>query len=171
MKNHGGWNWQRPGIFATSFLSILIRMVHRPVRVESLEEHEHERSCIEEVGQNRDQPAKLHLMKVMIAILILSSMMLLKMTKSLFTKSWLSAALAPAMTQSWAQTRAISMFIWITWPRIVMMKDGFSRECFCQFWECLYPGWVEDPQDPEENQGDHDKHNQCRGCWRYEQML
>ena len=33
----------------------------------------------------------------------------------IFTKSWLSAALAPAMTQSWAQTRAISMFIWITW--------------------------------------------------------
>ena len=66
---------------------ILIRMVHRPVRVESLQEHEHERSRVEEVGQNRDQPAKLHLVKVMIAILILSSMMLLKMTKSLFTKS------------------------------------------------------------------------------------
>ena len=106
-------------------LSFLIRMVHRPVRVESLQEHEHERSRVEEVGQNRDQPAKLHLMKVMIMILILSSMMLLKMTKSLFTKSWLSAALAPAMTQSWAQTRAISMFIWITWPHIVVMKDGF----------------------------------------------
>ena len=39
------------------------------------------------------------------------------MMKIVFTKSWLSAALAPAMTQSWAQTRAISMFIWITWVR------------------------------------------------------
>ena len=86
-ENEKSWRMKRPGIFATSYLSILIRMVHRPVRVESLQEHEHERSRVEEVGQNRDQPAKLHLMKVMIAILILSSMMLLKMTKSLFTKS------------------------------------------------------------------------------------
>ena len=41
--------------------------------MESLQEHEHERSRVEEVGQNRDQPAKLHLMKVMITILIVEN--------------------------------------------------------------------------------------------------
>ena len=43
-ENEKSWRMKRPGIFATSYLSILIRMVHPPVRVESLQEHEHERS-------------------------------------------------------------------------------------------------------------------------------
>ena len=47
------------------------------------------------------------------------------MLKIFFTKSWLSAALAPAMTQSWAQTRAISMFIWITWFSIMIILHIF----------------------------------------------
>ena len=52
------------------------------------------------------------------------------MLKIFFTKSWLSAALAPAMTQSWAQTRAISMFIWITWFSIMIILHLLSALWF-----------------------------------------
>ena len=81
-----------------------IRCIDEPVRVKSLEEHEGEGSRVEEMSQYGYQSTQLHLMMIMMIMIMIIMTILMIMMKvmamTMFTKSWLSAALAPAITQS-----------------------------------------------------------------------